>query len=120
MVLDRQATKAARIIDLHKARGNKQVTAKALMVLGTGSHAGKSLITAALCRILAQDGYRVAPFKAQNMALNSAATPDGSEIGRAQAMQAEAARVSPTADMNPILLKPSSDTTSQVILQGRV
>ena len=90
------------------------------MVLGTGSHAGKSLITAALCRILAQDGYRVAPFKAQNMALNSAATPDGSEIGRAQAMQAEAARVSPTADMNPILLKPSSDTTSQVILQGRV
>lgn len=90
------------------------------MVLGTGSHAGKSLITAALCRILAQDGYRVAPFKAQNMALNSAATPDGSEIGRAQAMQAEAARVTPTADMNPILLKPSSDTSSQVVLQGRV
>ena len=96
------------------------MTAKALMVLGTGSHAGKSLIGAALCRILAQDGYRVAPFKSQNMALNSAATPDGSEIGRAQAMQAEAARVSPTADMNPILLKPSSDTTSQVVLQGRV
>lgn len=90
------------------------------MILGTGSHAGKSLITAALCRILAQDGYRVAPFKSQNMALNSAATPDGSEIGRAQAMQAEAARVIPTADMNPILLKPSSDTTSQVVLQGRV
>jgi adenosylcobyric acid synthase len=96
------------------------VTAKALMVLGTGSHAGKSLITAALCRILAQDGYRVAPFKSQNMALNSAATPEGSEIGRAQAMQAEAARVTPTADMNPILLKPSSDTSSQVVLQGRV
>ncbi len=96
------------------------MTAKALMVLGTGSHAGKSLITAALCRILAQEGYRVAPFKSQNMALNSAATPDGSEIGRAQAMQAEAAKVSPTADMNPILLKPSSDTSSQVILQGRV
>ncbi|HEX2271933.1 MAG TPA: cobyric acid synthase [Pyrinomonadaceae bacterium] len=96
------------------------MTAKALMVLGTGSHAGKSLVTAALCRILAQDGYRVAPFKSQNMALNSAATPDGSEIGRAQAMQAEAARVAPTADMNPILLKPSSDTSSQVILQGRV
>lgn len=96
------------------------MTAKALMVLGTGSHAGKSLITAALCRIFAQEGYRVAPFKSQNMALNSAATPDGSEIGRAQAMQAEAAKVAPTADMNPILLKPSSDTTSQVILQGRV
>ena len=90
------------------------------MVLGTGSHVGKSLITAALCRILLQEGYRVAPFKAQNMALNSAATPDGFEIGRAQAMQAEAARIAPTADMNPILIKPSSDTGSQIILQGRV
>ena len=90
------------------------------MVLGTGSHVGKSLIAAALCRIFSQDGYRVAPFKAQNMALNSAATPDGFEIGRAQAMQAEAARVAPTADMNPILIKPSSDTGAQIILQGRV
>ncbi len=90
------------------------------MVLGTGSHAGKSLIAAALCRIFAHEGYRVAPFKSQNMALNSAATPDGSEIGRAQAMQAEAAKVIPTADMNPILLKPSTHTSSQVILQGRV
>lgn len=90
------------------------------MVLGTGSHVGKSLITAALCRIFSQDGYRVAPFKAQNMALNSAATPDGFEIGRAQAMQAEAARVAATADMNPILIKPSSDTGSQIILQGRI
>ena len=94
--------------------------ARALMILGTGSHVGKSLITAALCRILLQEGYRVAPFKAQNMALNSAATPDGFEIGRAQAMQAEAAGLAPTADMNPILIKPSSDTGSQIILQGRV
>lgn len=94
--------------------------ARALMVLGTGSHVGKSLITAALCRILSQEGYRVAPFKAQNMALNSAATPDGGEIGRAQAMQAEAAGVAATTDMNPILIKPTSDTGSQIILQGRV
>lgn len=90
------------------------------MVLGTGSHVGKSLIAAALCRIFSQEGFRVAPFKAQNMALNSAATPDGFEIGRAQAMQAEAAGVAPTADMNPILIKPSSDTGSQVIVKGRV
>jgi len=94
--------------------------AKALMVLGTGSHVGKSLISAALCRIFSQEGVRVAPFKAQNMALNSAATPDGFEIGRAQAMQAEAARVVASADMNPILIKPSSDTGSQVIVKGRV
>src|SRR5438552_6032861 len=90
------------------------------MVLGTASDAGKSLTVAALCRILRQDGVDVAPFKAPNMALNSFATREGHEIGRAQAMQAEAARVDPHVDMNPILLKPTSDVGSQVILNGTV
>jgi adenosylcobyric acid synthase len=98
----------------------KKNTARALMVLGTASHAGKSIITAALCRIFADDGYRVAPFKAQNMSLNSAATPDGREIGRAQALQAEACRVPARAEMNPVLIKPSSDTGSQIVLLGRI
>jgi adenosylcobyric acid synthase len=90
------------------------------MVLGTASDAGKSLTVGALCRILRQDGFEVAPFKAQNMALNSYATREGHEIGRAQAMQAEAAQVEPHVDMNPILMKPTSDVGSQVILNGRV
>src|SRR5215213_9284245 len=90
------------------------------MVLGTSSDAGKSLTAAALCRILRQDGFDVAPFKAQNMALNSFATREGHEIGRAQAVQAQAARLEPHVDMNPILLKPTSDVGSQVILNGKV
>src|SRR5436853_6856446 len=90
------------------------------MVLGTASHVGKSIIAAGIGRILANNGYRVAPFKAQNMALNSAATPDGREIGRAQAMQAEACRVAPRVEMNPILIKPASQTGAQVVVLGRV
>ena len=90
-----------------------------LMLAGTGSDVGKSIIAAAFCRIFLQDGYRPAPFKAQNMALNSYATPEGLEIGRAQAVQAEAAGVPCHTDMNPLLLKPSSDQVAQVVLHGR-
>lgn len=94
--------------------------AKVIMVQGTMSNAGKSLIVAGLCRIFAQDGYRVAPFKSQNMALNSYITEDGLEMGRAQVMQAEAAGVKPSVLMNPILLKPTNDVGSQVIVKGEV
>lgn len=93
--------------------------ARFVMVCGTASHVGKSIIAAALCRILVNSGFKVAPFKSQNMSLNSWVTQDGDEIGIAQAVQAWAAKVEPSADMNPVLLKPKGDLISQVILHGK-
>ena len=94
--------------------------AKRIMIQGTMSNAGKSLICAGLCRIFKQDGYKAAPFKSQNMALNSFITEDGLEMGRAQAVQAEAAGIRPRVEMNPILLKPTGEMGSQVIVNGEV
>ena len=91
-----------------------------LMIQGTTSDAGKSTLVAGLARVLRRRGVAVVPFKPQNMALNSAVTIDGGEIGRAQALQAQAAGLAPHTDMNPVLLKPSSDTGAQVIIHGRV
>ena len=90
-----------------------------IMFVGTCSDAGKSVINAAFCRIFKQDGYQPAPFKAQNMSLNSYSTPEGGEMGRAQVVQAEACGISPHTDMNPILLKPTNDKSSQVVLNGK-
>lgn len=93
--------------------------AKTLMIMGTHSNAGKSILVTAMCRIFARQGYRVAPFKAQNMALNAGVTPEGHEIGRATVAQAEAAGLPPHVDMNPVLLKPEGQGRSQVVLNGR-
>lgn len=101
----------------HKMR--KERKKPALMFQGTSSNAGKSILTAAMCRILLQDGYRVAPFKSQNMSLNSFVTRNGGEMGRAQVVQAQACRLEPDVRMNPILLKPNTDTGSQVIVSGK-
>ena len=94
--------------------------AKVIMVQGTMSNAGKSLLAGGLCRVFRQDGFRVAPFKSQNMALNSFVTKEGLEMGRAQVMQAECAGIEPSVYMNPILLKPTNDIGSQVIVNGEV
>ncbi len=96
------------------------MSAKTVMIQGTGSSVGKSLIVAALCRLFARQGLRVAPFKSQNMSLYSVMTADGHEMSRAQAVQAEAAGIAPSVHMNPVLLKPCGDRTSQVIVEGRV
>lgn len=112
--MDEAAGKAGK-----KREGMERKHLHPVMLAGTGSDVGKSVIATALCRIFRQDGYSPAPFKAQNMALNSYATPDGLEIGRAQAVQAEAAGIPCHTDMNPLLLKPGSDHTSQVVLNGK-
>ncbi len=103
----------------YRLRQELSRTGRGVMFVGTGSDVGKSVINAAFCRIFLQDGFRPAPFKAQNMSLNSFATPDGLEIGRAQAVQAEACGIPCSVEMNPVLLKPTNNTSSQVVLNGK-
>ena len=98
----------------------KKVAGKCISVLGTGSDVGKSIVATAICRILKNKGYNISPYKAQNMSNNSAVTEDGGEMGRAQVVQAQASKIEPTVDMNPVLLKPCSDTGSQGVLCGTV
>ncbi|MBW2582444.1 MAG: cobyric acid synthase, partial [Deltaproteobacteria bacterium] len=98
---------------------NKSEKAPCIAILGTGSDVGKSIVTTALCRLFANQGIRVAPYKSQNMSNNSGVTPEGLEMGRAQIVQAEAAKIPPHVDMNPILLKPTSDIGAQVVLLGK-
>lgn len=105
--------------EAHTTHSSSETKAKAIMFVGTGSDVGKSVVNAAFCRIFKQDGFRPAPFKAQNMSLNSYATPDGLEIGRAQAVQAEACGIPCSVEMNPVLLKPTNNLTSQVVLNGK-
>lgn len=104
---------------LHGKDQDQIASGAVLMIQGTASDVGKSVIVTALCRIFAQDGQRPAPFKSQNMALNSYVTPDGREIGRAQGIQAEACGIAATTDMNPVLIKPTGDMHSQIVVHGR-
>ena len=115
---DRLLVALRKVLGIANKKSGRRRT-PAIMFQGTGSNAGKSILAAAMCRILLQDGFRVAPFKAQNMSLNSYVTRDGGEMGRAQVVQAQACRLDPDVRMNPVLLKPNSDTGSQVIILGK-